>query len=156
MLAEKGRGLVAAGHFARVVYLIIPGKTDLSPGMGRRARVSFLAPARGGVSSVPGERGCAKGQEEEEEEGSEKGTGKGESVCATCVITLAITPTHSAPPTPLPLRRLGSRRPGLRSLAPPSLLLRPAGGLARRRKGCNSLLARNGSYSGDDGGAERT
>jgi len=47
--------------------------------------------------------------------------GKGEgSVCATCVITLAITPTYPAlPPSLPPSRRLGSRQP------PPSPL-RPA------------------------------
>jgi len=67
--AENGGGLVAAGHFVEVVYLIILKNGSLHYGDARREGWSVLC-----------ERVlCAKG-------------GRA-TVCATCVITLAITPT---------------------------------------------------------------
>lgn len=66
-----------------------------------------------GVSSCTGER-TGKGEEDEKVEEKEE---KGGSVCATCVITLAITPTHSALPS-LGDSNRGSRLP--RPFNPPT------------------------------------
>lgn len=121
-VAEKGGvGLVAAGHFAEVIYLI--SKTDLfAMGMRVLARGSVLC------------EGVTRTRERAERRRRRAGGREGEGGRFVQRVWLRWQL--------LPPPRLGSRRPR----SPPLL---PSPRWSRSdRKGCNSLLARSGSGGG--------